>query len=701
VSEVGDLLNNWANTNAKDYLIFDYAINEIVALEEAIGAAWSGLRSAVIFKHLGMNIVADALHSIMYSGIDRKNGAGLVIICGGDPQSSSSTNAMDVRLYSLHTKLPILFPSSIQELYKFTKIAFQLSECLGLPVMIYTTSKLSFTTGIIEPNSIRLIDRNDKKPKENVDKIKFIRDFHRYINAIHYAINNQKKLNQKIEKLKTWKFKNNKEKLTNQLDKILTELVAYHEEKEVHQGGRNQEISENKTSTAIITGGLVYLYVYEFLSENNLLDTIPILKINILYPINSYSVVKFIEMFMPKKIIVIEELEPFIENRVKNILYDHRIMVPILGKSIFPLEESLNPQIIKTVLRKQLNLELDTSSEDGYSVDHLSDRNEDVFNDFDIEFQKVLKKIPIREPTFCAGCSHRNVFYALRRITNILKEKSNLDVVFGGDIGCYTMGMSPPYSAMDWLISMGAGIGIANGVGRALASLGDDTQRVVALIGDSTFFHSGIQGLLNILKNNLGVTIIILNNYYVAMTGHQPTLTSLVAETCSDENIGFQNHQFPIEQFLRNMGAESVISLNGYDLPKMMNSFEKIIGKNVPSKQGTKIIVINSECALMQRRKAKVKWNKPRGEQRGSEVFLKISDSCPQCNVCFVDYGCPAIKYMSDDERGYRYIIDEGACLKEHCKSCIDVCPNHCIETIVINPNIEEKVEKKRGNEDI
>ncbi|MHA1729203.1 MAG: thiamine pyrophosphate-dependent enzyme [Promethearchaeota archaeon] len=692
VTEVGDLLYSWSKLSQAKSFIFDYAINEIVALEEAIGASWTGLRSVVIFKHLGMNIASDALHSIMYSGIGGKDGGGMVIICGGDPQSSSSTNSMDVRMYSLHTKLPILFPSSTQELHKFVKLGYELSESIDLPVMIYTTPKLNFATGIIFPE---LIQPTQIKPsqkginndqKETVKIPYFRRDMNRYINAIHFAINNQKKLLDKISRLEGAEFRNIDQEKTHlilTLEKI-NEFGMSGSKSETIQSSSSDlknKKSKKRTDFAIITGGLPFFLTAEIISKLNLSSKIAVLKINIVYPINQSVILNFIQKHNPKKIMIVEELEPLIENSVKNILYDNGIHIPIVGKNIFPRYGELSPEIIQNAVEKMAGIE-----------------KYDGFKKFDMEFDIFKKRIPIREPTFCPGCSHRNVFYALRKVADKLKEKKDIDLLFGGDIGCYTMGMSSPYSAMDWLISMGAGIGVANGIGRVFKKFGINNQRIVALIGDSTFFHSGIQGLLNILKENLNITVIILNNYYVAMTGHQPTFTTpppLISNDTKlpDPNIGFQNKQLKLDEFLRNLGAYQVVSINGYKIPEMITLFENSTEENNQSKSRTKVIVVDSECALMVKRNIRKIWELPRGIQRGPEYYVQISSACPQCDECYVKLGCTAIKYvLNEDNRGV-YLIDDSLCLREKCNACIDVCPNACIEKILINPNLNKIVE--------
>ncbi len=638
VSDVGDNLHQYSQTMQGKYFIFDFALNEKVALEEATGAAWTGIRSVVIFKHLGMNVAADALHTIMYSGIG--NGAGIVLIVGGDPQASSSTNAEDVRLYSYHTHLPILFPSSVEELYEFTKKAFEISEHVKLPVMIYTTPKLSFMTAPVTVNSI------PKVPFVKRTSPSFERDFKTYINARHFALRNKAKLKSQIQSL---------------VEKPLIEDV------------RIVPKSLKESELAIITGGYPYLILREIISSLELTTEIPILKLNMIYPISSKSILKFVDECNPKELLVIEELEPMIENEVKRILYDSSRFITIQNVSGSikkspdkDLQGEITHQEVEFALRKLLKI-----------------RNPKGLKSYLDIVNSKIEKLPQREPSFCPGCSHRNVFYALRKVANDLKKNQQLDLIFGGDIGCYTLGMSPPWSIMDWLICMGAGVGIANGVGKVLEHYKNTSQHVVALIGDSTLFHSGIHPILNILKQNLDVTILILNNYYVAMTGHQPSLTG--NPSAGQVDAGFQNAQLRIDEFIKNLGESQLHVVGGFSIPKLEKTFKKVFTQKY---KGTRIIVVNAECALTVKRRVQIKWDKPRGKERGEELYIQINESCPMCHECFQDFGCTAIKHMKKNGR-LVYYIDESSCLKEMCQACLEVCPNHSIEKLIINPKEE------------
>lgn len=634
VSDVGDILHQYSQTEETTKFIFDYALNEKVALEEAIGASWCGVRSVVIFKHLGMNVAADALHTIMYSGTGE--GAGLLLIVGGDPQASSSTNAEDVRLYSKHTHLPILFPSSVEELYSFVKKGFELSEFSHSPVMVYTTPKLSFMTGLINSESI------PEKPKLKWDPPEFRRNF-QFMNARHFALHNLEKLHRKVNDF------GYAQDLHNMLPPAVSENLV-----------KGSEI-------VVITGGYPYQLVKDILTQLNV--KVPILKLNFAYPIPPKPIIDFVQKTNPKQILIIEEQEPMIENDIKSILYDVGQVIPILGK-IFTIPKigEISHEHLERVFRNLLKIKYPKG-----------------FKAYLKELDDAITDVPQREPTFCPGCSHRNVFYALRKVAGELEKKYGLDLIFGGDIGCYTLGMSPPWSVMDWLICMGGGVGISNGVGRVLEQYKNQSQHVVALIGDSTLFHSGIQPILNILKQNLDITILVLNNYYVAMTGHQPSLTGTPSEVQRD--AGFQSIQLRLEEFLENLGNSQLTVVGGYDVPKLEKTFQKVFTQKY---KGTRIILVNAECALAVKRQVKTIWDKPRGKERGEEFYIQISESCPMCHECFQEFGCTAIKHTTKDGR-LMYYIDESVCMREYCQACLDICPNHCIEKTIINPKREEQ----------
>jgi indolepyruvate ferredoxin oxidoreductase, alpha subunit len=638
ISEIGDIWEKYANTI--DDVFYDLSINETVAFEAAVGASWSGIRAAVAFKHLGMNLVADALHSVMYSGIDGKRKAGLVVICGGDPEISSSTNAMDVRLFSLHSKIPILEPSTIQECKDFIKFAFELSEAINLPVMVFSPSRINHASGIV-----KCIDSTPiYKPTE--DRY-FIKNFDKYLNAIHWARKNQTTLIEIITKLQYHPPVIS----TNYSDIFGDDTETL---KLITPDNKNPPVK-----VGIITSGISLNYIKEVLTS--LGKELPILRLKITYPILIPVLLKFVHLNKPDYLIIIEEQESFLELNIKNILYDHKIAIPIIGKSIFPVIGGLSPDILIEKLSKKF-------------VEFAS-----ILPNNNSKIDEIKQNLPIREPTFCPGCSHRNVFYSLRKAAENYRSINNIEPIYGGDIGCYTLSMSEPFSTMDWLICMGAGVGIANGVARVVDP---KKNHVIAIIGDSTFFHTGIQAVYNLAKNNADVTVLILNNYYTAMTGHQlspATPRNLLEYEQKIRKSPNEIQSFSIQNLLKSVGDYPIHLMDGYSNKKMIKQFGKIF-----KERGLKFVLVNAECALNKRRRIK-KQRITIKDGKFPHTIAQIQEHCSKCNECFEILGCSAIQMVDGS-----YQIDETRCMGENCLSCLELCPNHAIYKTEMNPHLKK-----------
>ncbi|UYP48461.1 Indolepyruvate oxidoreductase subunit IorA [Candidatus Lokiarchaeum ossiferum] len=652
-SEIGDM---WRWYAGREVLIdYDLSINETVAFEAAVGASWTGIRAAVVFKHLGMNLISDALHSVMYSGIEGQRKAGLVIICGGDPGIKSSTNAQDVRLFSFHSKLPILEPASIQECKDFVSIAFELSEKINLPVMIYSPASLNHASSIVQFSKLshQFVQQEQRY---------FRKDFNKFLNAIHWAQNNQTRLNSIIFKQEQGYFELEDQDLHSIEGKSEVKLTqcTLKEKEETQEKSKDEDqiiIEKQDVSVGIITSGLSWTYSHEICAIIE--KDIPRLRLLQTYPINKQIIVDFVDDYEIELLLVIEEQEPFLEMQIKDILYDYDMMVPILGKNIFPREGTLSPQKIIDLLSKPLFLQDNLVYFEAFHQ---------VLKKIPNSIKNIQQSLPIREPTFCPGCSHRNVFYSLRKATDKFYQKQNKRAIFGGDIGCYTLGMSEPYAVMDWLICMGAGVGITNGVGRFV---NPKTQHVVSLIGDSTFFHSGIQAIYNLAKNNTPATVVILDNYFCSMTGHQ--ISPSTPKQLNTENSEVNIQPFKIKQFLETLGTYPIKTLNGYSIKKMTRDFLQFF-----SLDGLKFILVEAECALNYKRRIQKET-----KANNQCTFLQIADHCTKCDECFSVLGCTAIQ-MSED----KYKIDTSRCLGEDCLSCLEVCPNHAIYKTVINPHL-------------
>ncbi len=639
LSEVGDLLKYRSDTS-EDFT-FDYALNEKVALESCVGASWAGVRAVVMFKHLGLNVAADPLHTFPYSGVN----GGMVILCGGDPGILSSTNAQDNRLYSLHTKIPIIEPSTVQECKDFIKEALRVSELMKIPIYVHVTTRLCHSHGVVELREIQ-------KPKRTG---RFHKNPDRFVNTLGRALSNQKKYFEKITQV----AKNKK------IFHLLSQIKVWDEEKP-------------HSNIGIITSGICYSYVLQACHKLNINP--PILKVGLIFPINREEICHFANEHKLNSLLIVEELEPFIETFSKRVFCnfcDAKRDLEVHGKDYLPTTGELNTDIVIKFLARFFEVD------NQYLLDEFSRKEEAL--------AEIIPGLPRRQPTFCPGCQYRTVFYALKKITQKLEEEQGIEFLYSGDIGCYTLSEAYPYELIDWVICMGAGIGIPNGMAQVLA----ENQKLIAYIGDSTFFHTGIQPLLNALKNNIDLTVIIFNNYWTAMTGHQEliaTPSSLIKSYGNKSTV--HERSIDLVAFIESLDIPHLKITDSYNIEKLERIFQDFLTKN-----GVKVIVIDEECALEKERRNRRELKK-HAPEKPREVYYTISDSCVKCNECIEYFGCPAInaKFVQKKEgnsqeekvQDLRYYIDETICVPEVCPGvCRDVCKNHMIFKTLINPHLK------------
>ena len=637
LSEVGDYLKYLSETS-EDFT-FDYSLNEKVALESCLGASWAGVRSVVMFKHLGLNVAADPLHTFPYSGVN----GGMLILCGGDPGILSSTNAQDNRLYSLHTKIPIIEPATIQECKDFIKEGLRFSELYQIPVYINVTTRLCHSYGIITFGNIK------SPPKKGF----FKKEPTRYINTLNKALTNQKNYFNKISQIA----------VNKKLFYLFNQIKTTQEKK--------KEKSTTNKHIGIITSGICYSYVIQACRKLNINP--PILKLGLVFPIHRGEICEFANKYNIKILLVIEELEPFIETLSKRVFCNYCDALrdlEIHGKDFIPNIGELGTDIVIRFLANYFDIE-----------------NKNLLNEIDKKeeiISKIIPSLPIREPTFCAGCQYRPVFYTLKKVIDEISEEMNVEYLFSGDIGCYTLAEAYPFQMIDWVICMGAGIGIANGMANVIDP---EKQKIIAFIGDSTFFHTGIQPLLNAIKNNIDITIIIFNNYWTSMTGQQEFIATpreYITHFGSKSNIDQKG--INLVDFVKSLNIEKLAITEAYNLEKL----ERIFSNNL-RESGTKVIIINEECALEKKRRQKKTANNP-VESKSTEVYYKILDTCVKCNECIEILGCPAINAeYSDKEENLNYYIDEAKCVPEICPGiCKSVCRNFSIKKTTINPKLKK-----------
>jgi indolepyruvate ferredoxin oxidoreductase alpha subunit len=652
LSEVGDYLHYLSEISEE--FTFDYSLNEKVALESCIGASWAGVRSVVMFKHLGLNVAADPLHTFPYSGVN----GGMLILCGGDPGILSSTNAQDNRIYSLHTKIPIIEPATVQECKDFIKEGLRISELYKIPIYINVSTRLCHSYGMVIFGAI-------EKPKKTGY---FKKEPSRYVNTLRRALTNQEKyfkIISEVAKNKKLFYLLNKVK-TSQVEEKLEDL--------------------NNGNIGIITSGICYSYVIQ--ACRKLKINPPILKLGLIFPINREEICHFANQYKIKKILIVEELEPFIETFSKRVFCnfcDVKRDLEIHGKDFIPITGELNTDIIIRFFSKYFYVKTKYLIEDIYKKEEI--------------LEEILPTLPIREPTFCSGCQYRPVFYVLKKVISEITNKTGIEFIYGGDIGCYTLSEAYPFQMLDWVISMGSGIGIANGMAHVIDS---EKQKLIAFVGDSTFFHTGLQPLLNAIKNDIEITIIIFNNYWTAMTGQQETIdTPKEIITHFGTKSKIDKVRISLIKLLEGLELRNFIVTGSYDITKL----ERIFSRNL-MKKGTKVIVINEECALKKKRRSRREFEKLK-EAKINQIYYHITDSCVKCNECIEILGCPAINAVyynevggietnsekeSQKDRELQYYIDETKCVPEICPGiCKSVCKNYSIKKTIINPKLKKE----------
>jgi len=486
-------------------LYSEWSVNEKVALEVGIGSALSGARTLVTMKHVGLNVAADPLFTSSYVGVK----AGLVIITADDPNMHSSQNEQDNRHYARSAKMPMLEPSDSQEAYTFTKMAFELSEKYDTPVLVRTTTRIAHSKTVVIPDGDRIKLPPPSGFKRNVKK---------YVMIPGHARLRHIEVEKRLKRIR---------KECNDLSINSIEL------KDTNQG--------------FITSGICYNYVKEVFPEAS------ILKLGMIHPLPEKVIMEFYQAV--KKVIVVEELDPFFEIQVKAMGLD------VEGKRYFPITSELTPDIIRnSILQKE--------PEDTVDINIA---------------------IPPRPPSLCPGCPHRNVFSVFNK----------LGLTVSGDIGCYTLGVLPPYSAMDTCIDMGASIGAAQGV--EIAENKASKDNVVAVLGDSTFAHSGITGLLNAAYNKRHSLIIVLDNGTTAMTGMQPNPLSGERIT-GDATV--------VLDYEKLAGAVGIAEEN-YRIVDAYNEkeIEECITTLLASKK-LSLLIVKGVCVILKRKKSKKKQGK-------------------------------------------------------------------------------------------
>lgn len=578
-SEIGDSVSEIAS---KAGLYMEYSINEIVAVEAAAGAANCGIRALAAMKHVGLNVAADMVMTLAYAGVR----GGFVIVTADDPECYSSQNEQDNRYYALLSNLPCLEPSDSQEAKDMTVSAVEISEKLELPVLLRTTTRVSHTRGPVEYGKIM---------KPNL-RGKFIKDVRRLVMVPANSRPKHPVLLKKLEEAKE-----------------ISEASPYN--RIVHEG-KSREFG-------IISSSSAYNYAIEAADLIGL--DASVLKLGMTYPLPEKMIGNFLKKH--KKIIVIEELEPYLEMQVKAIAKDYGPDVEIFGKMsrlYFPRDGEFSTRVVASGLARITGKKLQIA-----------------FERIDERYADVAKDLPRRPAILCAGCPHRASFYVMRRVAG---EKA----VYSTDIGCYALGCAPPLSAGDIMTCMGASVGTAEGISKAIS------ESTIAVIGDSTFFHAGIPGLINAVYNNHRVVVAVLDNLATAMTGHQP-----------HPGTGMTGMQKPTQRILIEKVAEGC----GVKFVRVVDPFKvketEAVLKEALDFAGPSVVVFRSPCTLMVVRERR---------RKGAAIgFYKFTENCTNCMACIKLLGCPALVV----ENG-KVSINEVLCTA--CGLCASVCPYKAVE---------------------
>lgn len=524
----------------------EWAPNEKVAMESAFGACLAGRRAFCGMKHVGLNVAADPLFTMSYTGVN----AGLVIGVADDPGMHSSQNEQDSRHHAIASKIPMLEPSDADEAREFAKIAFEISEKFDTPVLYKMCTRVAHSQSITDTKDRQLPEH--KSYEKNISK---------YVMAPANAIRRHPFVEQRMKDIEKWSE-------TSGINKI--------------------EKADSKVG--IITSSTSYQYVKEVLG-----DSVNILKLGMVNPLPANMIKDFASGL--EKLIVVEELDPIFETFVRSL----GLKCEIHGKDMFPICGEFSQNLLAAAFGQKVP-----------------------------EGTKLDVEIPVRPPIMCAGCPHRGMFYALNK----------LKVTVFGDIGCYTLGSVAPLSAMDVTLCMGASFSGLHGWNKAGGA--ENEKKSVAVIGDSTFMHSGMTGLASIAYNQSNSTVIVLDNSITGMTGHQQNPTT--GKNLYGEPAG----RVDLEALARAMGIKRVRVVDPY----IISDCEKAVKEELEAQEPS-LIISRRPCALLK----EVKHKPP----------LKVDENkCKSCKAC-MKIGCPAIAMKNGKAK-----IDVTLCVG--CKVCSQMC---------------------------
>ncbi|MBM3131573.1 MAG: indolepyruvate ferredoxin oxidoreductase subunit alpha [Chloroflexi bacterium] len=549
----------------------EWSVNEKVALEVAMGAAYGGVRSLAIMKHVGLNVAADPFFALSTIGTN----AGIVVISCDDPGEHSSQGEQDNRHFAKFAKVPMLEPTDSQEAYDLMDWAFRMSEEFDTPVLFRSTTRISHCKSVVTVTRERPTDF--KKPG-------FLRSQTKYVMVPSNARVRRIAMEERIARLRTY----------------------------VESFPLNEIIKGSK-KLGVISSGVAYQYAREVFKDASFL------KLVTTYPIPANLIRTFAQQV--ERVIVIEELDPWLEEEVR------LLGIPVSGKEFIPIIGELSPEIVEAGAIKAglLPAPARTSA------------------------PAPALQLPPRRPQLCAGCPHVGPEFVLRRLgfdsrvkpSASPREMTANEMVVSADIGCYTLGVYEPLGALDTCACMGASIGMALGMEKALIP-----NKSVAVLGDSTFMHSGITPLIDVIYKQGKSTVIILDNGTTAMTGHQGHPGTGFSVT------GAPAGKVDLEMLVRGIGVRDVQVISAFDLKAVESAIKHAVAADEPS-----VVIIRGPCVLR--------------EKIRKTPFMVDADLCAACHDC-LEVGCPAIALTGDEIR-----IDSDVCIG--CGVCAQVCPQGAI----------------------
>jgi indolepyruvate ferredoxin oxidoreductase alpha subunit len=578
-SEIADTFSDIAKLftrhKKKPTFYFEYSINEKVALEIAAAASISGLRSLTCMKHVGLNVASDSFMTYLYIGCK----GGHIIVSADDPSCHSSQNEQDNRYFALFSGSPMLEPTTPEEAKEMTRIGFKISEDLKSPILLRTTTRLNHSR-----SSVKLNRFEEPRKKGEFEKNPMLVTTPAVARARHPQL---LKMLAKAEKISE----------KSQFNSIIN--------------------IGNPNEWGIVTSGVSFNYVLEVVKDMNL--DVRILKLGMTHPIPRKMCEEFIKLC--KNLIIVEELEPILENQFKEIAFDIGSNIKMFGKSTdhFSKLYEYNPDIIYDAFSK-------------------------IFKKKNPIMRPPLSKIklPGRPPSLCPGCPHRATYFSA-------KKAQPRGVIYPTDIGCYTLGRSKPLEMADILLCMGSNAGTASGL-----SIATD-KKIISYMGDSTFFHSGIPPIVNAAHNNHDVVITILDNRTTAMTGHQPHPGN------DFDGMGKPAKKILVENVVKGCGIDYVEVVDPNNIKKTTEAFKRALNHKGPS-----VVVSKSPCILLENANKR---------KRGDEIFVyEINQkTCKKCKICISQFGCPSFYFGKDDD----IFIDTQQC--NGCGNCATICPFQAI----------------------